>query len=236
MVYPGFYGLNAYWLLLMLVSVVLGGITQAYIRSTYGKWSRVPLSSGLTGAQVAARVLTANGLPELRIQPVGGSLTDNYDPRSKVLNLSEGVYSESSVAAAGVAAHEAGHAVQDAKGYVWGAVRSSLVPAARFGSGAAWWFIILGLVFFRATQFGYALVWLGVVVFAAAVLFQVVTLPVEFDASRRAMATLESTGTLDSVQLAGARQVLTAAALTYVAATLVAALQLLYFIGLARRD
>ena len=236
------------WILLILVSTGLGFLTQRYINSSFRKWGRVALTSGMTGAQVAARVLEANGVavsgvsgPSLpgadgagsavRIQPIGGKLSDNYDPRSKTLNLSEGVFAESSVAAAGVAAHEAGHAVQDAQGYVWGKVRSALVPAVNFGSGLSWILIMVGFVI----QFT-GLIRLGIAFYAIAELFQLVTLPDEFDASRRAVAALESTGTLESVQLAGARQVLTAAALTYVAAALIAALQLLYYIGLARRD
>lgn len=242
------YGISGQWILLMVVSTGLGLITQRYISSSFRKWGRVALSSGMTGAQVAQRVLEANGVAvsgingpsipggngsnsAVRIQPIGGNLSDNYDPRNKTLNLSESVYAESSVAAAGVAAHEAGHAVQDAQNYVWGTIRGALVPVVNFGSGLSWILIMVGLVI----RFS-GLIWLGIAFFAFAVLFQVVTLPVEFDASRRAVAALESTATLDTVQLAGARQVLTAAALTYVAAALVAALQLLYYIGLARRD
>jgi len=229
-------GFSPVYIGIMLVSVVLGGITQAYIKSTYKRWSQVPLNSGLTGAQVAARVLAGNGLPTLAIRPIGGNLTDNYDPRDKTLNLSEGVYGSSSVAAAGVAAHEAGHAVQDARGYVWGQIRGTLVPVASFGSSAAWIFIIIGVFVGAASVLGHYVILFGIAFYAAAVLFQVVTLPVEFDASRRAIATLESTGTLDAEQLGGARQVLNAAALTYVAAALVALLQLVYLLGFLRRD
>ena len=237
------------WMLLMIVSVVLGLATQGYISATYRKWSRVPLSSGMSGAQVAERVLQHGGLAGtaatitsgagragVRIQPVGGSLTDHYDPRNKTLNLSEGVYSTSSVAAAGVAAHEAGHALQDAQGYVWGRVRSMIVPAAAFGSQAAWVLIFVGALMGAASGLGRLVILLGIAFYACAVLFQLVTLPVEFDASRRAMGSLQATGTLSGEQLAGARQVLTAAALTYVAAALIAVLQLLYLLGFLRRD
>ena len=230
------YGMSPAWLLLMLASTVLGLVTRGYISSTFAKWSRVPLSSGLTGAEVARRVMDSNGLGQLPIAPTPGALTDHYDPRNKTLSLSENVFATSSVAAAGVAAHEAGHAVQDARGYVWGRVRSALVPVASFGSNASWFLIVIGLFFFGATSFGLQIAYVGIAFFAAAVLFQIVTLPVEFDASRRALASLEASGTLEPVQLAGARQVLTAAALTYVAAALIAALQLLYYIGLTRRD
>lgn len=230
-----YYGFSPAWIAIMLISLVLGLATQGYINSAFRKWSQVRLNSGMTGAQVAQRVLSSDGLSGLEIRPVGGNLSDNYDPRTKVLNLSEGVYGTSSVAAAGVAAHEAGHAIQDAQGYVWGSVRSALVPAANLGSQMSWVMIFAGLVFFGASQLGYYVVWAGIAFFALAVLFQIVTLPVEFNASRRALAALESTGTLDPGQLAGAREVLTAAALTYVAAALVASLQLLYFIGLGSR-
>lgn len=223
--------LNTQWLLLIVVSTVLGLATQGYINSTYRKWSRVPLASGSSGAQIARAILDSNGLGSVAVQAIPGNLTDNYDPRNKTLSLSEGVYSTPSVAAAGVAAHEAGHAIQDAKGYVWGSVRSALVPVAQFGSMSAFWLIIIGVwINFSA------LAWLGVAFYAGAVLFQVVTLPVEFDASRRAIASLQASGTMSTEQVAGARQVLTAAALTYVAGALIAALQLLYFVGLARND
>ena len=243
------YGFDPTWLALMVVSVILGFATQAYIKSTYKKWSQVPLMSGMTGVQVAERVLASNGLagsgatvtngasrPGVRIQAIGGSLTDNYDPRDKTLNLSEGVYATSSVAAAGVAAHEAGHAVQDSTGYVWGRLRSIIVPAAAFGSQAGWVLIFVGVLLGAASGLGRMVVLLGIAFYACAVLFQVVTLPVEFDASRRAMSSLEATGTLSGDQLAGARQVLNAAALTYVAAALIAMLQLLYLLGFLRRD
>lgn len=227
----GFFGFNSQWIVLMIASVVLGLITQAFIKSSFRRWSRVGVSSGMTGAQVAQTILSANGLGGLQIHQVGGNLSDNYDPRTRVLNLSEGVYGAASVAAAGVAAHEAGHAVQHATGYVWGSVRSALVPAANIGSSAAWVLIVAGL-WIRFS----GLIWLGVLFYAMAVAFQVVTLPVEFDASRRALVSLEATSVMDSQQLAGARQVLTAAALTYVAGALIAAMQLLYYMGLANRD
>lgn len=221
--------LDPLWLLLILVSTVLGLATQGYINSTYRKWSRVPLDGGNSGEQVARAILDANGLQAVSIQAIGGNLTDNYDPRNKTLSLSEGVFTTPSVAAAGVAAHEAGHAIQDANGYVWGTIRSALVPVAQFGSMSAFWLILIGIWIQLS-----ALTWAGVIFYAGAVLFQVVTLPVEFDASRRAIASLRASGTMSSEQVAGARQVLTAAALTYVAGALIAALQLLYFLGLAR--
>lgn len=217
------------WILLMVVSTILGFATQSYIKSSFRKWSNVGVSSGMTGAQVARTILDANGLQEVAIQQVAGDLSDHYDPRNKTLGLSEAVYGVASVAAVGVAAHEAGHAVQHARGYVWGSIRTALVPVVNIGSSASWIMIMAG--FFLQLS---GLIWLGVIFYAGAVLFQVVTLPVEFDASKRALVNLEATGAVDAGQLAGARQVLTAAALTYIAAALIAALQLLYYVGLAR--
>lgn len=219
------------YLLLMVVAVALGGLTQAYIRSTFRKWSHVPVASGLSGAQVARRILDANGLSAVAVRPVGGALTDHYDPRSKELALSEGVYGVASVAAAGVAAHEAGHAIQDAREYVWGNLRTALVPVVNFGSSAAGILIVMGL-FTSLT----GLLWLGIIAYSTAVVFQVVTLPVELNASRRALETLENTGVLAPDQLPGARQVLTAAAFTYVAGALISIMYLVYYLGLARRD
>jgi Zn-dependent membrane protease YugP len=222
------YLFNSGYLGIMIVGLVLGLGTQAWIKSAYNKWSRVPLVTGRSGAEVARAMLDENGLSGIGIERIGGSLTDHYDPRANVLRLSEGVYAGRSVAAAGVAAHEAGHAVQRARGFVPAAIREALVPAANIGSQMSWILIMLG--FFLQYS---GLILVGAIVFGAAVLFQVVTLPVEFDASRRAVATL-STG-LPPEQAAGARSVLTAAAMTYVAAALVSILQFAYFLGLSRR-
>jgi Zn-dependent membrane protease YugP len=219
------------WLLLIIVSTVIGAATQGYIKSTFRKWSQVPVATGMSGAEVARRVLDANGLSAVPINPVAGNLTDHYDPRNRTLALSQSVFAEMTVAAAGVAAHEAGHAIQHQQNYVWGTVRTAIVPVASIGSRLAFPMILFG-VFLQVAQ----LTTLGIVMYAAAVLFQVVTLPVEFDASRRALAALSTSGALPPDQVAGARQVLSAAALTYVGAALIAGLQLLYFIGLSRRD
>lgn len=222
---------SSQYLLIMIVSIALGALTQSYINSTFRKWSNVPLESGLTGAQVAERILGASGVRGVGITAVRGRLTDHYDPRSKTLALSEGVFASSSVAAAGVAAHEVGHAIQDDRGYVWNALRSSLVPVANLGSQAAGILIVVGFMINLS-----GLLWLGVIAYASAVAFQLVTLPVELNASRRALVSLEQTGALPSHQMAGARQVLTAAALTYVAAALISLLNLMYYFGLANRD
>ena len=219
------------WMLLMLVSVALGALTQGYINSTFKKWSHVPLDSGLTGAEVAERILGANGVRGVSIAHVRGQLSDHYDPRSKTLALSDPVFGASSVAAAGVAAHEVGHAIQDERRYVWGSVRTALVPVVNLGSSAAGILIVLGFIIGMS-----GLLWLGILAYSTAVLFQLVTLPVELDASRRAIRSLEQVGALPAHQLPGARQVLTAAALTYVAAALISILNLLYYVGLANRD
>ncbi len=224
-----FYAFDPAWLLLMVVSTVLGLVTQGYVNSTYRRWSKVPLATGMSGAQVARRILDAEGLTQVEITQIGGNLSDNYDPRVRKLSLSQGVYSGQSVAAAGVAAHESGHALQHARGYVWGSVRSALVPVANFGSGVSWVLIFVGFLLGMG-----GLIYLGILFYAAAVLFTIVTLPVEFDASKRALAQLQTVGGLQGEQVVGARKVLTAAAMTYVAAALIAALQLLYFLLLAR--
>lgn len=223
--------LDPQYLLLMIVTIALGLATQGYIKSTFRKWSHVPLTSGRPGVDVARRILDSAGLQHVEIVRVPGDLSDHYDPRSKKLALSDAVYGQPSVAAAGVAAHEAGHAIQDHEGYVWGKVRTAIVPAVNFGSGAAGILIFLGLIIGLS-----GLLWLGIFGYGFAVLFQIVTLPVELDASKRALANLEVSGLVAPNQVAGARQVLTAAALTYVAAALISILNLVYYIGLARRD
>jgi len=217
------------YLFIMVVGLVLGLATQAWIKGSYRKWSRVPLATGRSGAEVARAMLDENGLSAVSINQVGGSLTDNYDPRTRVLNLSADVYNGRSVASAGVASHEAGHAVQHARAYAPAAARQALVPIANIGSQISWLFIMLG---FWLNVGG--LITIGALVFGGAVLFQIVTLPVEFDASRRAVESL-SMG-LPPEQAAGARSVLNAAAMTYVAAALVAIMQFVYFLGLSRRN
>ena len=225
------WGLDPAYLLLVVISTALGLATQAYIKRTYATWSRVPLSASVTGADVARRMLADEGVGGVGVEAVAGELTDNYDPRANVLHLSEGNLHGGSVASAAVACHEAGHAVQHARGYVPVRVRSALVPVVNFASGT--WM----LVFFAGVFLGMAgLLKLAVALFSFSVLFQIVTLPVEFDASRRAVAYLERSG-LGDTAVRGARKVLTAAALTYVAAALVSVMQLLYYLArVQRRD
>lgn len=222
--------LGSNYFLLMIAALAIGGLAQLFVNSAYRRWSQVPLATGKTGADVARAMLNEAGLPDVRIEPIGGQLTDNYDPRGRVLRLSQGVFDGRSVAAAGIASHEAGHAVQHARAFAPAALRQALVPAANIGSQGAWILIMLGVF----TRFS-GLITLGAALFGVAVLFQVVTLPVEFDASRRAMASLQANLFLPPEQVAGARRVLTAAAMTYVAATLVSVMYLLYYIGLGRR-
>ena len=219
------------YLMVMLFALVIGGAAQAYINSSFRRFSRMPLATGQTGEEVARRMLDSAGLHDVRIEMTAGNLSDHYDPRSRVLRLSREVYTGRSVSAAGVASHEAGHAVQHARAFAAASLRQALVPVAQIGSQAWFYLILLGL-FLNIPP----LMQFGLLLFAGVVLFQLVTLPVEFDASRRAMLSLAEGGMLPAEQVAGARTVLRAAALTYVAATLIAVVQLLYFFGLSRRN
>ena len=212
-----------------ILPLLFGLWAQMKVKRTFDKYSRVQPRNGMSGAEAAAAVLRASGVPGLQIRPVAGRLTDHYDPRSKTLNLSPDVGQASSLAALGVAAHEAGHAIQDARGYRPMRIRQTLVPAATIGQSL--WFlpVVIGL-FIGAT----GLVTVGLVLFAAVVLFQLVTLPVEFDASRRALVALQDQGLLAADEVPGARKVLNAAALTYVAGFVAALGQLIYFFALSR--
>lgn len=210
--------------ILVLIGVLISLIASARVKSTYSKYSRMRSRTNMTGAQAAQRVLNSAGIHDVRIQHVAGNLTDHYDPRNKTLNLSDAVYGSASVAAIGVAAHECGHAIQHQQGYSPLSIRSALVPVANFGSAAAWPLIILGVIFGGA---GSIFCQIGILFFSAAVLFQLVTLPVEFNASRRAVRILGDTGILSEQELPYTKKVLKAAALTYVAGAAAAILQLL---------
>lgn len=214
------------YILFFGVPLVLGLAVQGWLRSTFSRNSRVPVASGMTGADVARRILDANGLQNVPVRlSRAGALSDHYDPRGRTVNLSEPVFSGRSVAATAVAAHEVGHAIQHARSYVPMTARSAIWPLASIGS-QAWFFILLLGLFFNA----FGLVQLALVVFALVVLFQVVTLPVEFNASRRAMANIRELGLVSGGEAVGARRTLTAAAMTYVAAALTSIAQLLYFL------
>jgi len=214
---------------LTVLPLAFGFWAQWKVKSTFSKYSKIRPANGMTGAQAAAAVLRESGLPELQIRPVAGRLSDHYDPRSRTLNLSADVGQASSLAALGVAAHEAGHAIQDARGYAPMRVRQTLVPAAMVGQSL--WFlpVMIGLLLNMT-----GLVMVGLVFFAAIVLFQLVTLPVEFDASKRALVALEGQGLLVGDEVVGARKVLNAAALTYVAGFVAALGQLVYFFLISR--
>jgi uncharacterized protein len=213
-----------------IVPLLFGLWAQMRVKRTFAKYSKVAPRNGMTGAEAAAAVLRSSGLPNLQIRPVAGRLSDHYDPRNRTLNLSADVGGASSLAALGVAAHEAGHAVQDAKRYAPMRIRQALVPAATIGQSL--WFIpvVLGLIMGLT-----GLVTIGLVLFAAIVLFQLVTLPVEFDASRRALVALQGQGLLATDEVPGARKVLNAAALTYIAGFVAALGQLVYFFALSRQ-
>ncbi len=222
----GMPGFGMYWdptYFLVLIGVIISLIASARVKSTFSRYSRQNARSGLTGAQVAERLLRANGINDVRIEHVPGNLSDHYDPRSKVLRLSDDVYGRTSVAAIAVAAHEVGHCIQHDRNYAPLSIRSTLVPIANFGSTASWFFILAGLFL---GSFSW-LVNLGIILFSAAVLFQIVTLPVEFNASKRALVTLKDNGILYDDEISSGRKVLNAAALTYVAAAAAAVLQLL---------
>lgn len=216
--------------ILILIGMVLSLLASGYVKSTYAKYQRVQSRSRLTGAQVAERILSQAGIYDVRIEHVSGNLTDHYDPRSKVVRLSDAVYGSSSVAAQAVAAHECGHVIQHATGYGALRFRNQLVPVAQFGANISWPLILIG--FFLN---GHFLITFGIILFSLAVLFQVVTLPVEFNASSRALRVLEQYGILGSDEVAKSRKVLRAAALTYVAAAAASILQLLRLLLLFNR-
>ncbi|QDW73550.1 zinc metallopeptidase [Lachnospiraceae bacterium KGMB03038] len=221
---------------LVIIGVIICLAASAKMRSTFNRYSRVRSRSGMTGREAAEYVLRSAGIYDVRVEHVSGNLTDHYDPRTKTLRLSDATYNSQSVAAIGVAAHECGHAVQHAIGYAPLRFRGALVPIANLGSTIAWPLIIIGLLFTGESSLLFLN--LGIIAFSLAVLFQIVTLPVEFDASNRAVRVLGSTGLLYEDELRDTRKVLSAAALTYVAGAAASILQLLRIILLAnsRRD
>ncbi|MDR0443387.1 MAG: zinc metallopeptidase [Treponema sp.] len=221
---------DTYYLILVVPTIILSLWAQMMVKSTFEKYSKVPCSRKITGQDAAALLMRANNINDVKIEPVDGSLTDHYAPASKTLRLSQPVYGASSIAAVGVAAHEAGHAIQHAVS--WGplVMRSTLVPVANVGSSFGPWVAIAGFFFSFPL-----LINIGIILFAAAVFFYVVTLPVEFNASNRAIAILRDNRVLSEEELKGVKKVLTAAALTYVASALTAIMSLLRLILLSRR-
>jgi Zn-dependent membrane protease YugP len=221
---------------LVIIGAVICLLASAHVNNTFKKYSKYSSMSGMTGAQAAQRILNAAGIYDVEIRHISGNLTDHYDPRNKTLSLSDSVYGSTSVAAVGVAAHECGHAIQHQKNYAPLTIRGAIVPVANIGSTLAWPLILIGL--FISSRSGQALITAGIICFSLAVLFQIVTLPVEFNASRRAVRILGETGILGEQELGYTRKVLGAAALTYVAGAASAILQLLRLILLfgGRRD
>lgn len=226
---------NINYLIFMIPAFILMALTSWYVKSAYNKWSRVPAQSRLSGAQAAQRLLSTGNMYGVQIQGVAGNLTDHYDPRNKTLYLSPGVANVASVASVAIAAHELGHAMQDAEDYFPLRFRAALVPMVNIGSNLGWILIMIGL-FLNFTQ----LAWLGVLVFSGGAVFALATLPVEFDASARARRLLVQTGIIQTEQEErGVNAVLNAAALTYVAGLITAVMQLLYYVSLVsgrRRD
>ena len=224
--YP--YGYGYYFdptYILIIIGVIITMIASSKMNSTFRRYSRVRCHCGLTGSQAAERILNQAGIYDVSVERVSGNLTDHYDPKNKVLRLSDATYGSDSIAAIGVAAHECGHAIQHQKNYVPLTLRTAIVPVANIGSTLAWPLILIGLFFNRST--GAMLINLGILCFSFAVLFQLVTLPVEFNASRRALHILGEQGILSDSELPYTRKVLKAAALTYVASAAAAILQLL---------
>jgi len=227
---------NPLYLVFALPALLLGLWAQFKVKSAFSRYSQVRAYRGMSGAEVARRVLDFNGLQQVQVEQVNGFLSDHYDPRHKVLRLSPDVFQSPSLASAGVAAHEAGHAIQDKQGYAALKFRTSMVPGVQIGS---WLGPIIFLVgFFMSSTFGDTLAWVGLILFGLTALFAVVTLPVEFDASRRAKEALVVQGILTTDEMTGVNKVLDAAALTYVAAAVQAVMTLLYYATLlmGRRD
>ena len=219
---------NSNYLMYMLPAFILMMLVQMYVRSAYSKWSRVPARSRFTGAEAAQRLIQSAGLYNVRVEGIQGELTDHYDPRTKVLRLSSGVYGQSSVAALAITAHELGHAMQDKEEYFPLRLRAALVPAVNIGSYLGWILLLIG-VFLQIT----GIAWLGVLVFSIGVLFALATLPVELNASARARQLLSQSGLIQSEdEMKGVSNVLNAAALTYVAALITAILQMVYWVSL----
>ena len=229
-----YYGYGIDWTyILVIIGAVISMIASSRVNSEFRKYSRVASRSGLTGAQAAMELLHSQGIYDVSVQHIAGNLTDHFDPRNKTVSLSDLVYNSTSLAAIGVAAHECGHAMQHAKGYAPLAIRSALVPVANIGSTLSWPLIIIGLLIGGSPSTFF--IKLGIIFFMGALLFQIVTLPVEFNASARALRLLQSTGLMAQDEVTGSRKVLKAAALTDVAAVAASILQLIRLLAIANR-
>lgn len=230
-----FYGFDPTYFL-VIIGLILSLLAQAKVKSSFSKYNRIRSVSGITGAEAAEKILRSEGLYDVTIERISGNLTDHYDPTAKVLRLSVSTYNSTSVAAIGVAAHECGHAIQHSREYAPLGIRNAIVPVANFGASISWWLILIGLLISGDSPS--ILITLGIIAFAAAVAFHIITLPVEFNASNRAIRILKDKGILVGEEISGARNVLNAAALTYLAAAAASILQLLRLILLfgGRRD
>ncbi len=227
-----FYGFDWTYLVFIVPCIIITLFCQIKVQSTFSKYSKFRNSRNVTGAQAAEYVLRQNGVTGVRIEHVSGSMTDHFDPRTNVIRLSDTVYNSNSVAAVGVACHEAGHAVQHAEGYLPNKIRSIILPMAKIGSQLSWILILLGLVF--TAKVGFVLLYIGIVLFSLSVLFTIATLPVEFNASKRALECIRESDLLYGDEYTGAKRTLQAAAMTYVASALTAIMQLLRLIVIAR--
>ena len=239
--YSYYYGFDWTYLVLVLPCILFSLIASARVNSTFNRYSKQFSIRRITGAQAAQRVLSANGVNGVRIERVSGNLTDHFDPKTNVIRLSDSVYDSTSTAAIGVACHEAGHAVQYAQNYAPIKLRAAVIPATNLGSKLAMPLILIGVLLSASLEISYSLVYLGIACFGLSLVFQLITLPVEFNASRRAMRAIADVNMLTEEEQRGAKKTLTAAALTYVAATAVALSQLLRLLvifggGRRRRD
>ena len=230
---PYFYGFDWTYIVFILPCIIITLICQVNVKSTFSKYSNIRNSRNMTGVQAAEYVLRQNGVTGVRIEHVAGNLSDHFDPRTNVIRLSDSVYNSTSVAAVGVAAHEAGHAVQHAQNYLPNKIRTAILPVARLGSQLSWLLIFLGLLF--TAKVGFVLLYIGIILFSASVLFTIATLPVEFNASKRALECIKNSDLLYGDEYTGAKRTLQAAAMTYVASALTAIMQLLRLILIARR-
>jgi Zn-dependent membrane protease YugP len=231
----GYYGYGMYYdptYILIIIGVILSLLASANVKGVFARYSSIESDSGMKGRDIAKRILELNGLYNVEVEHVSGNLTDHYDPSTRTVRLSDAVYNDTSIAALGVAAHECGHAILHSKQYAPLGIRSALVPVANFGATISWPLVLLGL--FMNANLGKALIIAGVLMFFAAVMFHVITLPVEFDASRRALKNLREFNLVDEGEVEMARKVLTAAALTYVAGTISALLQFLRLLLIVR--
>ena len=225
-----FYGIDYYYIVLVLPAVLIAMFAQFKVKSAYNKYSKIGNSRGITGAQAARMILDSHGLQYVQITMISGQLTDNFNPKTNVVSLSQGVYNGTSIASIGIAAHEVGHAIQHSENYVPNKIRSALVPVTNFGSSISIFMIIIGLLL------GYSvLAYLGVILYSTAALFQLVTLPVEFNASSRAMKQIKALGIANDADAKGVKKVLSAAAMTYVAALLTSIAQLVRLLLIVNR-